>query len=69
MKDMPQANAPEQFNHPAQCFLPKGYFDQILARIERKEREEGDQKNTKLVTASPKTIILEIEKWESSRFG
>lgn len=68
MKNMPQTNSPTQSNSPAQCFLPKGYFDQILARIERKEREEYNQE-TELVIASPRTIILEIEKWESSRFG
>lgn len=50
------------------CILPKGYFDQILARIERKALENDDEE-TEIFITSPKTIVLEIEKWEASRFG
>ncbi|GEM_PF-3982167 len=50
------------------CVLPKGYFDQILARIERKALENHEEE-TEFFIASPKTIVLEIEKWEAGRFG
>lgn len=54
---------PPEFAH---CIIRKGYFDQMLNRIERHKLNPPTPIETQVQTTE--SIILEIEKWDGKPF-
>lgn len=54
---------PPEFAH---CVIRKGYFDQMLNRIERHKKQPKELPQTEVSLSE--SIVLEIEKWDGKPF-